>query len=95
MNSQQIITKLLVHLSLEEEFKNRDETKIFIPFSFAHRLETDMRIKTYKDIEFGGYRIVSGPFDEILAYNKVKNAQLVMTTHGDIVENSSSNSVVG
>ncbi|WP_420316049.1 hypothetical protein [Ekhidna sp.] len=86
MDSQQVITKLLVHIALQEQFKNRDETKIFIPFSFAHKLEKDMKIKTYRDIQFGGYRLVSGPFSNILAYNKVKDAQLVMTTHGDIVE---------
>ncbi|WP_425392282.1 hypothetical protein [Ekhidna sp.] len=86
MNPQQVITKLLVHIALQEQFKSREETKIFIPFSFAHQLEKELKIKTYRDIQFGGYRLVSGPFDNILAYNKVKDAQLVMTTYGDIVE---------
>ncbi len=86
MNAQQVITKLLVQMILQEALKNREETKIFIPSSFAHKLERDLGIKTYKDIEFGGYRVVCGPFHELLAYNKVKNVQLIMNTRGDIIE---------
>ncbi|MEQ8904249.1 hypothetical protein [Ekhidna sp.] len=86
MNAQQVITKLLVQMILQEALKNREETKIFMPSSFAHRLEKDLGIKTYKDIQFGGYRVVCGPFHEIAAYNKVRNVQLVMNTMGEILE---------
>jgi len=88
MNAQQVINKLLVQMILQDSLKNREETKIFIPSSFAHRLEKDLGIKTYRDIQFGGYRVVCGPFHELSAYNKVKNVQLVMNTRGDIIEQS-------
>ena len=86
MDAQQVMTKLIVQMILQEALKDRDETKIFIPSNFAHQLERDMGLKTYKDIGFGGYRVVCGPFHEISAFNKVKNVQLIMNTRGEILE---------
>jgi len=86
MDASQVIRKLLVQMILQESLKDREQTKIFIPSSFAHKLERDLGIHTYRDIEYGGYRVVCGPFHEILAFNKVKNVRLVMNTYGDIIE---------
>ncbi|MEQ9311073.1 MAG: hypothetical protein RJQ05_00905 [Cytophagales bacterium] len=86
MNAQQVITKFLVQIILQEALKDREQTKIFIPISFARDLEKSLKLKTYKDIEYGGYRVICGPFDNISAYNKTKNVQMVITTRGEVVE---------
>ncbi|MEM7297454.1 MAG: hypothetical protein AAF391_04220 [Bacteroidota bacterium] len=86
MSAQQVMTKLLVQMVLQEALKNRQETKIFLPSSFAHRLESDLRAKTIDEITFGGYRVVYGPFKTIFAYNKIQDVQLVMSTSGDVIE---------
>lgn len=86
MEAQQVINKLIVEMILQESFKNRDETKIFMPNSFAHELERDLGIKTFKDLQYAGYRTVCGPFPYISAYNKVKNAQMIISLDGEFLE---------
>lgn len=86
MSAQQVITKLLVQMVLQEALKNREETKIFLPSSFAHRLEHDLHDRKLDEIEFGGYRVVFGPFNTLYAYNMVRDVQLVMSMNGDILE---------
>lgn len=86
MNAQQVITKFLVQIILQDAFKDREQTKIFIPISFARELERSLKLKTYKDIQYGGYRVICGPFDNIAAYNKTRNVQMVITTNGEVVE---------
>ena len=86
MQAAQVIRKLLVQMILQEGLKDREQTKIFIPSDFAHKLEKDLGLKTYKDVECGGYRVVCGPFHDLLAFNKVKNVRLVMNTEGDVLE---------
>lgn len=71
---------------MQDEFKDRNQTKIFMPATFAQRLESDLGIKTIKNMEFGGYRIVFGPFRTISAYNKVKDVSMVMSISGEILK---------
>ena len=86
MSAQQVITKLLVHMVLQEALKNRTETKIFMPASFAHRLEHDLHDHKLSEFQFEGYRVVFGPFNTLFAYNKIQDVQLIMSTSGEILE---------
>ena len=86
MRARQIINKLLVQMIMQEGLNDRNETKIFMPATFAQMLEKDLGIKTIKNMEFGGYRIIFGPFRTISAYNKVRNIQIVMSISGDILD---------
>ncbi len=86
MDAQQVITKFLVQIILQDALKDREHTKIFIPISFARDLEKNLKLKTYKDIEYGGYRVICGPFDNISAYNKARNVQMVINTRGEVIE---------
>ncbi|SNT24782.1 hypothetical protein SAMN05421640_2937 [Ekhidna lutea] len=86
MDAQQVLNKFLVQIILQDALKDREETKIFIPTSFARELERNLKLKTYKDLGYGGYRVICGPFHNISAYNKIKNVQMVINTRGEVVE---------
>lgn len=78
MTAQELIDKLLSKMDQLDALRDRENTKIYMPAIFAHRLDRDLGIRAITSRKFEGYSVVFSTSQTISAYNAKEDVKMVI-----------------